>query len=39
MIAEVETLRQTDHENIIKLYHVYEEDDYIYLVFEYIEGV
>lgn len=31
-------MRAIDHENIIKLYEVYESDKYIHLVFEYLEG-
>jgi len=31
-------LRAVDHENIIKLYEVYESDRYIHLIFEYLEG-
>lgn len=36
--SEVELLQQLDHPNIIKLLHVYENDDNVYLVFEYKTG-
>lgn len=31
-------MRAITHENIIRLYEVYESDKYIHLVFEYLEG-
>ena len=35
---EIQTLRKINHSNIIKLYEVYEDDLYIHLVLEYLEG-
>jgi len=38
MLNEIDILRCLSHENIIKLYEVYESEKSIYLVFELIEG-
>lgn len=36
--SEIETLRLCQHPNIMELYEVYENSDYIYLVLEYLSG-
>ena len=38
MVKEIDIMRAIDHENIIKLYEVYDSDKYIHLVLEYLEG-
>ena len=38
MNTEIEILKQIDHPNIIKLYDVYEDEKYICLVIELMEG-
>lgn len=38
MINEIDIMRVTEHENIIKLYEVYETERSIYLVLELIQG-
>src|SRR5689334_5662162 len=38
MLNEIEIMRALDHENIIKLYEVYETEKSIYLVLELIQG-
>ena len=38
MHKEIMTLRRIDHPNVIKLYEVYENEIYIHLVMEYLEG-
>lgn len=38
MLNEIDIMRTVDHENIIKLYEVYETEKSIYLVLELIEG-
>jgi len=38
MINEIEIMRVLDHENVIKLYEVYETERSIYLVLELIQG-
>jgi serine/threonine protein kinase len=38
MINEIDIMRALDHENVIKLYEVYETDKSIYLVLELIQG-
>ena len=38
MLGEIDVLRFIEHENIIKLYEVYESDKYIHLIFEYLDG-
>ena len=35
---EISILRNIDHENVIKLYSVYQDLDYLYLVMEYCSG-
>ena len=36
---EVKIMYHLDHKNIIKLYNHFEDDDYIYLIEEYVPGV
>ena len=38
MEVEMEVLKQLDHPNIIKLYEIFEEEKYICLVIELMEG-
>ncbi|CAD8043014.1 unnamed protein product [Paramecium primaurelia] len=38
LINEINILRSCDHPNIIKLYEIYESEDYIYLVMELLQG-
>lgn len=38
LIKEIEILRLMDHPNIVKLYEVYESNEHVRLVLEYIEG-
>ena len=38
VIGEIKTLRMLDHPNIIKLMEVYEDDIFVHLVMEYLEG-
>ena len=38
MTTEIEILKQIDHPNIIKLYDVFEDENYICLVIELMEG-
>lgn len=38
MVNEIKILKLVDHPNIIKLYEVYEDERYIYLVMEYCRG-
>ena len=38
MTTEIEILKQIDHPNIIKLYEVFEDENYICLVIELMEG-
>lgn len=38
MINEIDIMRAADHENVIKLYEVYETEKSIYLVLELIQG-
>lgn len=38
MLREINILKTLDHPSIIKLYEVYENDLYIHLVLEYLEG-
>jgi len=35
---EVEILTQIDHPNIVKLYEIYEDDIYFYMVLEFMAG-
>jgi tRNA A-37 threonylcarbamoyl transferase component Bud32 len=39
LINEIRILKQLKHENIAKLYEVYESPQYVYLVMEYAEGM
>jgi calcium-dependent protein kinase len=36
---EIKVLSTVDHPNIIKYYESYENENYIYLVMEYFEGI
>mmetsp|Transcript_31339 Transcript_31339/g.54395 ORF Transcript_31339/g.54395 Transcript_31339/m.54395 type:complete len:529 (-) Transcript_31339:259-1845(-) len=38
LVNEIHCMRSLDHPNILRIERVYEEDDKIYLVLEYIEG-
>ncbi|KRX08642.1 Protein kinase-like domain [Pseudocohnilembus persalinus] len=38
MFSEVSILRECDHPNIIKLYELYQDDEYYYLLTEYCQG-
>ena len=38
MIDEIETLRILKHPNIVALYEVYENEEFVYLVFELSKG-
>ena len=38
MEVEMEVLKQLDHPNIIKLYDIFEDEKYICLVIELMEG-
>jgi calcium-dependent protein kinase len=38
LIREITILKQVDHPNIVKLYETYEDNRYIYLVMELMEG-
>ncbi len=38
MIKEISILRTIEHENIIKLYSVYESQNYVHLILEYVKG-
>ena len=38
MISEIKTLRKVQHPNIIKLFEIYESEQYVHLVFEYLKG-
>ena len=33
---EISILKKVDHPNIIKLYEVFEDDKYLYLIMEYV---
>jgi serine/threonine protein kinase len=35
---EIDILKLVDHPNIVKLYDVYDDENYIYLVMELLEG-
>ena len=37
-MKEISIMRQLDNPNIVNLYEVYEDDDFIHLVLEYIRG-
>jgi serine/threonine protein kinase len=38
MMTEIEVLKQLDHPNIVRLYDVYEDQKYICLVMELMNG-
>lgn len=38
LMTEINLLKNLDHPNIVKLYEVFEDDDYLYLVFELVDG-
>ena len=38
MEVEIQVLKQLDHPNIIKLYDIFEEEKYLCLVIELMEG-
>jgi calcium-dependent protein kinase len=38
VFAELEVLKQLDHPNILKLYEVFEEEDFFYVLTEFCEG-
>lgn len=38
LIDEIRILKELSHPNIISLYDVYEEEDSVHLVMEYVEG-
>ena len=35
---EIDILKQVDHPNIVKLYDIYEDDKYFFLVMELMQG-
>lgn len=37
-LNEFQTLKTLDHPNVIKLFEIYQDENYIYLVQEYLEG-
>jgi serine/threonine protein kinase len=38
LVNEIHCMRCLDHKNIIKLHRVYEEDEKVFLILEYVEG-
>lgn len=38
LISEITTMRQLDHPSLVKLYRVYESEDFIHLVLDYVQG-
>ncbi|OMJ94186.1 hypothetical protein SteCoe_2668 [Stentor coeruleus] len=38
LLDEVEVLKNLDHPNIVKLFEVYDDDDYYHLVTEFVQG-
>ena len=38
LISEVNILRSLDHPNIVKYYETYEDDYYVHIVMEYLQG-
>lgn len=39
IMNEIDILRHLDHQNIAKLYKIYESDNHVHLIMEYVEGV
>lgn len=39
LIKEIQILRQVSHQGVIKLYEVYENENYIYLIKELLKGL
>lgn len=37
-LNEINALKTLDHPNVIKLFEIYEDDEYVYLVMEYLSG-
>jgi calcium-dependent protein kinase len=37
-ISEILTLRKVDHPNIVKIYEIFQDNDFLYIVMEYVEG-
>ena len=37
LFSEVSILKDLDHPNIVKLYELYQDENYFYLITEYIE--
>ena len=37
-LQEIELMKVLDHPNIVKFFQVYEDDDYFYMVLEYLDG-
>ena len=38
IVKEVEIMNRMDHPNIVKYFETYDDNKYLYLVMEYIEG-
>ena len=38
LFDEIEVLKEMDHRNVVKLYSIYESEEQIYLVMEYLSG-
>ena len=38
LMNEIEIMAQLDHPNVVKLYEVFDDDDYIFLVMELLSG-
>ena len=38
LLQEVQILKELDHPNIVKLYDFYEEEDFFYVVLEFVAG-
>jgi calcium/calmodulin-dependent protein kinase I len=36
--SEIDILSQLDHPNVLKIYEIFDEDDFIYLVLELLKG-
>jgi calcium/calmodulin-dependent protein kinase I len=37
-MKEIDILRKMEHENVVRVYDVYENDGYLYLVCDYLAG-